>query len=257
MSWAQRRKATYIFSVLFIIAIIFIIVLFSFFNKAPTCSDGILNQGEAGVDCSGPCSVLCRADYVNPTVVWGPRWAKVTSNGTYSFVIYLQNPNTGVGAIKVPYLLKVYDKDDILLYQSPNNSYAYVPPNTIFVVYLDNINLNDKIPARAKFDFTQTPVWQKINSNELNINTVSKSLMNEDTRPKLLATIKNSSLRLIENIESVAILYDEDGNAIAFSKTKIDFIDKDSTTDIVFTWPEKFDKKVVRIDIVSKVLNSF
>jgi len=59
---------------------------------------------------------------------------------------------------------------------------------------------------------------------------------------------------LVENIESVAILYDENNNAVAFSKTKIDSIAKNSTADIVFTWPEKFEFKIVRIDIVSKVI---
>ena len=66
--------------------------------------------------------------------------------------------------------------------------------------------------------------------------------------------MRNSTLKPIENIESVAILYDENNNAVAFSKTKIDSIDEDSTSDIVFTWPEKFKEKIVRIDIVSKVL---
>ena len=58
----------------------------------------------------------------------------------------------------------------------------------------------------------------------------------------------------IENIESVAILYDENNNAVAFSKTKINSIDAGGTTNIVFTWPESFQSKIVRIDIISKVL---
>ena len=252
MSWAQRRKATYIFSILAIFTIIFIIILFGFFNKTPTCSDGIQNQGETGIDCGGPCSVLCRAEYNNPVVVWGPRWAKVLGSGTYSFLTYIQNPNIGVGAYNVPYQLKVYDKDSVLLYEK--NSVAYIPPNNNFVIYEDNISLNDKIPVRVKFEFTESPVWQKIDSMESSITAVSKNLINEDTKPKLLVTISNSSLKPVENIESVAILYDENNNATAFSKTKIDSIDKDSTADIVFTWPEKFKRKVVRIDIVSKVL---
>jgi len=49
-------------------------------------------------------------------------------------------------------------------------------------------------------------------------------------------------------------LYDENNNAVAFSKTKIDSIDGGSTASIVFTWPEPFSGQIVRIDIVSKVL---
>jgi hypothetical protein len=251
MSWAQRRKATYIFSILFVFAIIIaIIILFIFLNKTPTCSDGIKNQSETGIDCGGPCNILCRAEYSNPAVIWGPRWAKVSSSGNYNFITYLQNPNIGVGAYKVPYTLKIYDKDGILLYQK--NSTTDIPPNNNFVVFEDNINLNDKVPARVKFDFTGNPVWQKIDSVESNITTVSKELLNEDTKPKLLAKITNSTFQQINNIESVAILYDQNNNAVAFSKTKTDYIKAGESADIVFTWPEPFTEKIVRIDIISK-----
>ena len=252
MSWAQRRKTTYIVSILFIFAIIGGIFLLTLLNKVPTCSDGKQNQGELGVDCGGPCSILCRADYSNPVVIWGPRWARVQSNGTYNFLTYLQNPNIGAGAINVPYLLKIYDKDNILLYQKTGS--AYIPPNNNFVIFEDSVNLGDKIPARAQFQFTGNPIWQKMDSVESNLTAVSKSLVNEDTKPKLLVTVKNSGVDTIENIESVAILYDENNNAVAFSKTKIDSINGGDTQNIVFTWPEKFDNAVVRIDIVSKVL---
>lgn len=254
MSWAQRRKATYIILVLFVLAIISSIILFLVLKKVPTCFDNKQNQGEVGVDCGGPCSILCRAQYSNPIIVWGPRWAKVLSSGTYSFLTYVQNPNiaAGAGALNAQYLLKVYDKENILLFQK--TGVTYIPPNNNFVVFEDNVNLNDKIPARADLSFIGNPVWQKMNSKELDITAISKNLVNEDTKPKLLVTIKNNTLNQIQNIESIAILYDENNNAIAFSKTKIDSIDADNTTDIVFTWPEVFTAKVVKIDIVSKVL---
>jgi len=252
MSWAQRRKTTYIVSILFVFVIILAIFLFTVFNKTPTCSDGIKNQGETGIDCGGPCNILCRAEYTNPVIIWGPRWAKVLSSGTYNFLTYAQNPNIGAGAYNVSYSLKIYDKQDILLYQKTGTT--YIPPNNNFVIFENNINLNDKIPFRAKFEFVGDPIWQKMDSLESNITAVSKNLVNENTKPKLLVTMKNSSLKSIDNIEEIAILYDENNNAVAFSRTKIDSVEKDSTADIVFTWPEKFTNKIVRIDILSKVL---
>ena len=252
MSWAQRRKLTYTVGALFVLAILGSIVLFFVFNKAPTCFDGIQNQGEQGIDCGGPCNILCRAEYSNPVIIWGPRWEKVLVSGTYSFLTYVQNPNIGAGAFNVPYMFKVYDKDNILLFQKTGTT--YVPPNNNFVVFEDNINLGDKIPARTEFEFTGNPVWQKMTSSELSITAISKNLTNVDTRPKLTVTMQNSTINPVGNIEAVAILYDENNNAIAFSKTMIDSIDANGTTDIVFTWPEPFTEKVVRIDIVSKVV---
>lgn len=251
MSWAQRRKATYIFYIFFTILLILVAIVFLFFYKTPTCFDNKQNQGEQGIDCGGPCSILCRAQYVDPVIVWGPRWEKVLSGGIYNFLTYIQNPNTGIGALNVPYIMKVYDRENVLLIQKTN--ITNIPPNNNFVIFEDNINLGDKIPARATFEFTGNPTWQKMQSVESNITAISKNLINIDTKPKLLVTMKNSTIEPIQNIEVVSILYNENGNAVAFSKTKIDTISGESTADIVFTWPEAFMEKIVRIDIVSKV----
>jgi len=252
MSWAQRRKTTYIVSILFILLIIFAVILFSKFNKVPTCTDGKQNQSELGIDCGGPCSNLCRAQFTDPVIIWGPRWSKVSSSEMYNFLTYIQNPNIGEGAYNATYNFKVYDKENILLYQK--TGITYLPPNNNFVVFEDNISLNDKVPARTEFKFVGNPVWQKIENRELDITAISKSLVNEDTKPKLFVTMKNSTLLPVYDIEEVAILYDVNGNAVAFSKTKIDSIEADGTADIVFTWPQQFSGKIVRIDIVSKVL---
>jgi hypothetical protein len=66
--------------------------------------------------------------------------------------------------------------------------------------------------------------------------------------------LRNTSISPIVNIESVAILYDENDNAVEFSKTKVDIIEPNKTTDIVFTWPEKFEEKIYKIEVISKVL---
>jgi len=251
MSWAQQRKATYTLSFVTIIVIILIIIFFTFFNKKATCSDSVQNQGETGIDCGGPCSMLCRADYTSPTVLW-VRWAKILKSGTYNLLAYAENPNIGVGASNVPYTFKIYDKDNILLYTKTGS--ASIPANNNFVVFESGIDVHDKVPARVDFQFSNQYAWQKVANLEQYITVASKTVSNESTSPKVFATLKNSSLNQINNIQSVAILYDQDGNAIAFSKTLTDGIASGSTADIVFTWPEIFSNQVQKIDIVSQVL---
>lgn len=253
MSWSQRRKAIYSVSFLSVLLLVFLIIFLLFFNnKKPTCFDSIKNGNETGVDCGGSCVILCRADYANPSIVW-VRWAKVLSSGSYNLLAYGENPNLNAGALNVPYHYKIYDNKNILLYE--NSGFTYVPSENNFVIFEDGIHIGDKVPARVDFQFlTQNISWQKIQNLELGIKTISQTLINEDTRPKLLATIQNTTLKPMQNIQSVAILYDQNDNAIAFSKTKIDLLDKNSTTDIVFTWPETFQSKVYKIEIVSEIL---
>ncbi len=252
MSWSARRKATYFLSFLFATIILLLIILAPLFNRPASCSDGVQNQGELGIDCGGPCTHLCRASYADPSILW-VRWAKVLSSGAYNFLAYGQNPNANVGAYDVPYSYKIYDKSGILLYE--NSGSAYIPPLHNFVVFDDAINIGDKIPARVDFQFsTSSIIWQNIAGKENSIETVSKELANTDTRPKLFAVLKNVSISPINNIQSFAILYDQNGNAIAFSKTLIDSIDAGSANTAVFTWPEPFPSPVYKIDILSEVV---
>ncbi len=251
MSWASRRKATYFFSILLFFGIIAVFVIFSFFYKKPTCSDGLKNGSETGVDCGGSCQRLCRADFTQPEIVW-TSLQKITTSGTYNMIAYVSNPNIGYGAKNVGYNLKIYDKDNFLLFQKNGN--AYISPTQNLVIFIENINLNDKVAARRVLNLDNQINWQKFGNNDLSIGVVSKELVDEETNPRLNVTLKNNSLLPIKNIESVAILYDKDDNAIGFSRTITDLIDKDRTEDIVFTWPEKFESKVFKFDIISKIL---
>ncbi len=251
MSWSSRRKSIYTLSFIIIALAICAFVFFNFFYKKATCTDGIQNQNELGVDCGGICPTLC-VNYNNPSILW-TRWSESANTGTYTILAYGQNPNVGAGAVNVPYSYKIYDKQDLLLYE--NSGTAYIPPLNNFVIYDDSIFIGDKVPARVDVTISTSSIaWQKNSGQELGITTISQNLVNADTKPKLYATLKNSTLLPIQNIESYAILYDENNNAVAFSKTKTDVIDKNSTANIVFTWPDAFTSNIVKTDIVSEVI---
>src|SRR5665213_1493502 len=217
MSWAQQRKATYTISFLFIVLIILSTAAFFLFRTTPTCHDGVQNQGEQGIDCGGPCTTLCRAQYSDPAILW-TRWSKVTASGTYSVLMYGENPNIGIGAYNVPYTMTLYDANNIILDQETGST--YIPPTNNFAIFLNGININDKIPARIAFQFGNAIVWQKIQSQEANIVSTIQPIALASTTPKVFATLQNTSLSTVNNIESVAILYDANGNAIAFSRTE-------------------------------------
>lgn len=252
MSWAQRRKATYMSGILALFLLIILFFLISYFNKPETCTDKKQNQGEVGIDCGGPCTNLCRAEYSDPNVLW-TRWSKVLGSGVYNLLAYIENPNIEAGAYDVPYRFKVYDKDNVLLFERSGK--AYIPPSKNSAIFEDNIGINDKIPARISFEFSKNTVWQKMSGAELGISTLSKQLSKEDSKPRVDVVIKNKTLKPIENIEFIAVLYDVDDNAVAFSKTVLDVLGKDSTENITFTWPEPFSKKIYKTEIISKVLS--
>jgi hypothetical protein len=61
ISWSKKRQTFYIVTAMvFFILVVGLPVFFATY-KPPSCSDGKQNQNEKGVDCGGPCSVLCKA----------------------------------------------------------------------------------------------------------------------------------------------------------------------------------------------------
>ncbi|MBM2817667.1 MAG: hypothetical protein HW401_257 [Parcubacteria group bacterium] len=252
-SWSQRRKSSYL--------LIFAVFLFGFiilpayliFYKSPTCLDGKQNGSEKGIDCGGPCTNLCRSQYLDPNVIWA-RAIKVKP-GLYNTLAYIENPNIGTGADSISYVFKIKDKDGVLIYEKKGKT--FIPPNKFFAIFEDGISTGEKVPTKVIFEFTSEAVWKKQENREDGINVLKKAISREDSSPRIDATLGNNTLETIQNIEVVAIAYGEDENALGFSRTFIDKLTKGGSQDIAFTWPEPFTSNAVRIEIIPRVMNRF
>lgn len=250
-SWSQRRKSIYL--------LIFAIFLFGFiilpvyliFYEAPTCFDEKQNGDEKGIDCGGSCAILCRSQYLDPNIIWS-RVIKVKP-GTYNALAYIDNPNIDVGSDSISYVFKIKDKDGVLIYERKGET--SIPPNKFFAIFESGISTGEKIPAKTTFQFTKEAIWKKQENKEVGIHILKKAISQEDYSPRVDATLENTTLDPIFNIEVVVIAYGEDGNALGFSRTFIDKLNKSQSEDIVFTWPEPFNSNVVKIEIIPRVIS--
>ena len=248
-SWATKRKLTY-FGIALFVAIIFLgLPTFFVVYTPPSCTDGKQNQGELGTDCGGPCSRLCNSQFFPPIVLWA-RSAPVVK-GVYNVVAYVENNNIDGAAKQVPYRFKLYDTDGVLIRERTGR--VDIPPHKGVAVFEDGVVTSEQVPTRVTFEFIQPPVWYRMNSLDRGVVINDKILENEQSAPRLRATVVNTSPLPIGKTSFVAILYDVDGNAISFSKTEIDGLANGVAEDIVFTWPKPFSKKVYRTDIIPTV----
>ncbi|KKS43738.1 MAG: hypothetical protein UV05_C0022G0001 [candidate division CPR1 bacterium GW2011_GWA2_42_17] len=250
ISWSTRRQTFYIS--IAVIVFIFAIALPVFFvtYKPPSCSDRIKNQGEGGVDCGGPCALLCKADALDLIVHW-QRAFKV-KDGVYNALAYVENPNQDSGIDSISYLFKLYDKDNLLIYERRGQTFA--PAKKIFGIFESNIMTGNRIPARTFFEFSQTPAWKKESVSETSLATVNKLFLNEGGLPRLTALLENRGIGPIYNIEVVAIVYDETDNAVASSRTVVDSLGKTASAPLIFTWPEPFSAPATRVELLYRVL---
>ena len=244
--WATQRKLTYISILIAFLLVVVALPSYYFFYTPPTCFDQKQNQGELGVDCGGPCSVLCPALALDPIVYW-TRYFQV-SPGNYNLVAYVENPNLGSYAVNVPYDFKAYDLAGTLILEKKNvvNIWA----NKKFAIFESGINTSQAKIAQVTFEFTGKPVWKKNNLIFPDITVANPILSKESTVPRLNATIQNNSFTAVSNLPVIAVLYDAEGNAVGVSRTVVDFLQKGSPQNIFFIWPAPFTAPVAQKEII-------
>jgi hypothetical protein len=250
MSWAQKRRLIYISIIVLVFLLVVVLPTILHFYKAPTCFDKKQNQGELGVDCSGPCELLCNNQYTPLNALWS-RFSKV-NDGVYNVLAYIENPNLNAGAKNLNYIFKLYDKKGVLIKERTGITFA--PANRVMAIFEPELVVGNFIPQRVEFSFLNQAVWLKEESRETGLSVSQVVVSKEDTAPRLSAVLANKTINQINKIEAVGIVYNIDGNTIAFSRTIVDSLAGKASTNINFNWPKPFLDKYARAEIVLRIL---
>jgi hypothetical protein len=241
MSWGAKRKLIVFLVLIVALGVVVGLPAFFTFYKAPTCFDGVQNQGEEGVDCGGPCAKLCQAGFAAPQELWATS-SEVVS-GVYNLIAYAANPNANVSASAVPYDFKLYDTDGILV--AERAGMTDIPAQSHFAVFEPSVTTGNRVPFRTFFQFTSPADWIAASSTG-SLSVTSSNFTAASTTSGLDAMVLNSSLSEEDNIDLIAILYDTSGNVLAFSKTLIPAIMPNTPTDVSFTWPYPIHATIAR-----------
>jgi hypothetical protein len=248
MSWASRRRSTYLGIAFIVIIAVLTGLFFLFFDKEPTCTDNKMNGDERGIDCGGSCEDLCLAQISDPVLLWS-RAFKVT-DGTYNTIAYVENPNFIAGISRISYIFKLFDNENLLIAERKGRT--FISPNGITPIFEGAIRTGQRIPVRTFFEFSDTPQWAELTDDRSSLSVSDIVLSDADSSPRIEAVLSNSSLESVASIEVVAVLFDIDGNAIAASSTFINRLSDRSSQRIVFTWPDAFPSSVSRIEIIPR-----
>lgn len=248
-SWSQKRKTAYFAGFVVFLLITMVLPIYLIFYKAPTCFDGKQNGDEKGVDCGGSCVNLCKSQYLEPNIIWA-RIIEVKPK-SYNALAYVENPNIDAGVDSISYSFKIKDNNGVLIYERKGDT--FIPPDKFFAIFENEILINEKIPSKVIFEFTSNASWKNKENKEVGLTVLNKSISHEESSPRIDAIIGNKTLKPISLIEVVAIAYDENGNALGFSRTFIDKLDKTENQNVTFTWPQSFKSKVEKIEIIPRV----
>lgn len=245
-SWSQRRKSVYALIVGIIIVGAIIVPGFLYFYHAPTCSDGVRNSNEQGVDCGGRCQRLCQSSFLAPSLAW-TRFEEVAPS-LYNLAAYIVNPNIDAEAINVPYHIALYDNRGVLI--TDTTGFVTLPAQRNTIAFQGAINVSKRIPAKALFEFTASPDWHKKKDGLSAIAIGEKKYLEDEIGSSLTVVMKNTSVQPLINIGVYVVLYDKDGNALGFSKTSLDEIPAQGSTIAPFTWPINRKGAVISIEVL-------
>jgi hypothetical protein len=245
MRWALKRQFLIAIAVIVVIGLVALGLWFVFLYRSPSCSDNVQNQGETGVDCSGPCARLCEVPTV--TALWA-RSVEVAP-GVYHAVALVQNPRTDAGTASLPYTFDLYDSSNILV--AERSGAMYLNPGEVVPLFEPNITTGNRVPIHAFVSFGPS-VWQKMDRTSVPVSVTSQSL--DSQALKLTAHLENTSPVPVPAFTVTALLYDAGGNLVTASQTAIDGLAARGGKDIVFTWQEPFSAPVIRADIVPRLL---
>ncbi|MES2134628.1 MAG: hypothetical protein V4449_00060 [Patescibacteria group bacterium] len=243
MRWAVKRQALYAGGIILVLLLLVGGGWLLFFNHKATCSDGILNQTEEGVDCGGVCATLCQAPRVS--ALWAR--AVLVAPGVYHAVALVRNPESSAGTDALPYTFQIFDDKNILIAERRGVMFLY--PGEVVPLFEPNILTGERIPGRTFVTFGGGQ-WTRMERPVEPIQITSRQL--DATALTLSAHIENRTATAVNGTVLTALLYDADDIVVAASQTKLGTVPPKGSQDAVFTWQQPFAREIVRTDIVAR-----
>ena len=245
-SWSKRRRALYAIVVVVVFVGAIIVPAFLVIYRAPTCADNKRNGNELGVDCGGSCERLCQNAFSPASLAW-TRFEEVAPR-LYNVAAYIVNPNIEGEATNAPYHFALYDNRGVLI--TDVIGAVTLPPHRNTLAFEGAIDVGERVPARALFEFTAPPDWHKKSDSLSSLIIGEKKYIEDHSGSSLVVTLKNTSVHPLGRMTVYAILYDKDGNALGFSKTIVDDVPANGEVTAPFTWPIDRMGSVISFDVL-------
>jgi hypothetical protein len=250
MSWAARRRFL-ILSIVGTVALSLIaLIAISAFYETPSCTDGKQNQGEGGIDCSGPCSYVCTADAIPPTVLFTK--ALTNSTGRTDVVALIDNKNPSVGAKNVPYRVMLYGSGQILLQE--RTGLIDLPPGATVPIFIAGAATGKQSVTNAFLQIDSfAPRWFTTSDTRIVPLVSGTRPTGTIDAPRIEATLSNPSVTTLTNVQVVVFVRDSQKEVIAASKTIVPIIRPQSSATAIFTWNSPFTSPPASIDVIPVV----
>lgn len=247
-SWALKRQLLYLGVILLAGVIIASGIVLPVILQPASCSDNIRNGKEEGVDCGGTCGELCgelvtplRIAYARPFLLEGNEWGVVAR---------IENANQKGYAVDTQYTIRLVDEVGSLI--AERRGVVSVAPAQNRYVLESRIVVGSRNPARAYISLEKPRLWLPHTTADVPTLTVSnEQLVERNGLYRVTAQVHNQTTRGFSNTIVVAVVFDAQGVARSGGQTLIRTLERDTSADVVFTWPTSFDFTPTRVEVLA------
>ena len=210
------RQFSYGGILVLIIGAVFLAVYWQGIFPAPTCSDGIQNQGEEGIDCGAVCGISCEEKYLKDLSYANLKIFRLGDFVSVYFDLINNNPNFGLKNFK--YKIDFYGFADKLLGSAEGASFIY-PGETKKIVEAGKKILGDIRSAQVSFsDVSWRPA---ADFRSIKLENIGMKTAKEGDFYVVSGKIKNLYSFVIPQVVINAFIMDNAGNVLAVSKTEV------------------------------------
>jgi len=225
-----------------IIALILILILsgfgflvYYFSRPGPTCTDGIQNQLEEGIDCGGPCTSCDVASLEEVKVIW----VKVipTQSNFYDLAAQIRNPNQNHGSEEIFYKFELYDDAGNIVVQRSGRT--FILPNQTKYLTQTRV-MASRLVSQVRLSFDETN-WQRIEdyqSPQLFIQQKEYRLLGSEEAgfSQARAVLVNKSSFDFDKVDIDILLFDSGRNLLALNSTEMRTLLSNQERDFIATW---------------------
>jgi len=241
-------KQVFIASIFFSILFGFGFLLYLDLKPKPSCSDGIINQGEEEIDCGGPC-VSCELTKIEDLEVL---WVKIFSgeDNFHDLAAQIKNPNQNYGSGNISYKFTLYDSANNII--TEYFGATFILPNQ--TKYLLKTRLeNPKLIKRIDLSFGKVE-WEKPFTYEpvqLVVQRKEYHLLEESERgySQIKALLINQTNFDFEKVDIDILLFNSSHDLVAINTTELRMLSSGQKRDFVATWYKKLDGQISFIEI--------
>lgn len=251
------QKRILIITIIFAVIFSFGAILYLFLKPNPSCFDKKQNQGEAGIDCGGPCLKKCEVISREKIIIKKTGFVDAGIEKSYDIYAQIVNPNNLLGAKSFDYKFIITNSQGFK--EEKSGTSFVLPGDTKYVILL---GLNSEAPISSvdfeiknenwietynEFEnYFQNPLLKVVN---VKYNEVTGGVEFYETK----GLVKNESPYDFSQIRVRVFLKNESGNIIAINSTEMGMVRSGENRDFRVFWPNRFSGTVQNVEIQPEV----